>query len=68
MAVKPLPDGAIVVLDPKKEASQRWGQKRYPTTYLVDEHGFIRHIDRGYGPGWLNRVAHWLSAMLTKLA
>jgi thiol-disulfide isomerase/thioredoxin len=62
-ATHALPPGARVVLDPDAAASRRWGQRRFPTTFFVDAHGVIRHINRGYGPGYADRAAKWLADM-----
>jgi cytochrome c biogenesis protein CcmG/thiol:disulfide interchange protein DsbE len=60
----PLPDGARVLLDRTGEMARRWGQDRFPTTFLVDEKGVIRHINRGWGSGYRERLSRWLRAML----
>jgi thiol-disulfide isomerase/thioredoxin len=63
-AQHPLPPGTRVLVDPDAAAARRWGQRRFPTTFLVDGAGLIRHINRGYGPGYPERVAGWLRQML----
>lgn len=60
----PLPEGAVVVLDAHNEAGRRWGEDRLPTTFLLDERGIIRHINRGHGPGYPDRMRRWIGAML----
>ncbi len=40
-----------------------WGEDRLPTTFLVDQAGILRHINRGYGSGFRSRVEGWLSRM-----
>lgn len=60
----PLPSGARVLLDPTGAMARRWGQQRFPTTFLVDEQGVIRHINRGWGSGYRDRLSRWLRAML----
>jgi cytochrome c biogenesis protein CcmG/thiol:disulfide interchange protein DsbE len=59
-----LPEGAEVALDVQGVTSRRWGQDRFPTTFLVDKTGVIRHINRGWGPGYRERMLRWLRAML----
>lgn len=59
-----LPPGARVLLDSDGAVARRWGQRRFPTTFLVDGAGQIRHINRGYGPGYPERVAAWLRQMV----
>jgi thiol-disulfide isomerase/thioredoxin len=59
-AAHPPPPGARVVLDRDGGASRRWGQNRYPTTFLVDSAGVVRHINRGYGSGYPARVGRWV--------
>jgi thiol-disulfide isomerase/thioredoxin len=63
VAAHPLPPGAQLVLDESGELARQWGQHRFPTTFLVGD-GVIRHINRGYGPGYPARIDRWLSAML----
>ncbi len=54
---------AAVVIDQTGRAAQAWGQDRFPTTFLVDGTGVIRHINRGWGRGFRARVGRWLRAM-----
>lgn len=54
------PPGAQVALDLEGEVARAWGQSRFPTTFIVDEKGVIRHINRGYGPGYEERLRNWL--------
>ncbi len=60
-AQHPLPAGARVVMDPQGEAGRRWGQRRFPTTFVVGG-GVIRHINRGYGGGYPRRMDGWVAA------
>jgi peroxiredoxin len=62
------PIGTTVLLDRDGAVARRWGQDRFPTTFLVDESGVIRHINRGWGPGYRERVARWLRRMLSSAA
>jgi len=64
-AANPLPAGARVVLDPRAEASHRWGQHRFPTTFVVGG-GTIRHINRGFGPGYARRLDDWVATELAR--
>jgi peroxiredoxin len=53
--------GAVTVtIDPSAEVARSWGQDRFPTTFLVDGHQVIRHINRGYGRGFRARIERWL--------
>jgi thiol-disulfide isomerase/thioredoxin len=61
----PLPPGAELALDRRGVTARAWGQDRFPTTYLVDASGVIRHINRGWGQGYASRILRWLRAMLT---
>ena len=63
-ASRPLPSNASVVLDRDGSASRAWGQHRFPTTFLVGRDGVIRHINRGYGPGYPARLRRWMTMML----
>ena len=59
-----LPADARVLLDPGATTVRTWGHDRFPTTFLIDRAGVIRHINRGWGPGYRERLARWLRAML----
>jgi cytochrome c biogenesis protein CcmG/thiol:disulfide interchange protein DsbE len=61
LATHPLPPGATLVLDSDGSAAMRWGQHRFPTTFIVDAGGVIRHINRGYGPQYEQRLRGWLA-------
>jgi cytochrome c biogenesis protein CcmG, thiol:disulfide interchange protein DsbE len=60
----PLPEGAVLLLDPAGDAGRRWGRDRFPTTFFINRDGLVRHIYRGYGPGYRDRVTRWLRGML----
>ena len=62
-ATRPLPPGAQLVFDERAEASQRWGQRRFPTTFVLDG-GVIRHINRGFGSGYALRLDRWIASLL----
>ncbi|MEA2696697.1 MAG: cytochrome c biosis protein CcmG, thiol:disulfide interchange protein DsbE [Myxococcales bacterium] len=64
LAASPAPKGARVVLDRNGANAQRWGQDRFPTTFVVNGAGVVRHINRGWGPGYQARMARWIGAML----
>ena len=63
VAAHPLPPGARLVLDGEGSTARRWGQHRFPTTFVVGD-GKIRHINRGYGSGYAHRLDQWVAAML----
>ncbi len=63
-AAHPLPAGARLVLDGDAAAAHRWGQRRFPTTFVLDTGGVVRHINRGYGPGYPARMAGWIRGLL----
>jgi cytochrome c biogenesis protein CcmG/thiol:disulfide interchange protein DsbE len=63
-ARNPLPGGAQVTLDLSGDTMRRWGAKTFPTTFLVDRTGTIRHINRGWGTGYQARLLAWLRPML----
>jgi cytochrome c biogenesis protein CcmG/thiol:disulfide interchange protein DsbE len=65
LASHPLPAGARLGLDASGEAARRWGQHRFPTTFVVDGSGVIRHINRGFGSGYEQRMRGWLRPFLT---
>jgi thiol-disulfide isomerase/thioredoxin len=64
-AKHPLPPGAKVVLDPDEAVSRSWGQRRLPTTFVIDAGGVVRQINRGYGPGYPARVQGWVREVQT---
>jgi thiol-disulfide isomerase/thioredoxin len=66
LATTPLPEGAQVALDRSGAMARRWGQDRFPTTFLVDDKNVIRHINRGWGAGYRDRLGRWLRPMLAK--
>lgn len=59
-ASAPLPPGALVAVDPDGVAARRWGANRLPTTFLIDAAGVVRHINRGWGAGYRDRLTRWL--------
>jgi thiol-disulfide isomerase/thioredoxin len=59
-----LPGGAQVTLDPAGAVMRRWGARTFPTTFLVDRAGVVRHINRGWGAGYQARLSAWLRPML----
>jgi len=65
-ASSPPPAGARVALDRSGAVARSFGQNRFPTTFLIDAGGAIRHINRGYGSGYAARIAGWLAAMLSR--
>jgi cytochrome c biogenesis protein CcmG/thiol:disulfide interchange protein DsbE len=62
----PLPAGAELALDRRGATARAWGQDRFPTTFLVDGAGVIRHINRGWGSGYAERIGRWLRPMVAK--
>ena len=45
-------------------ARRAFDPQRYPCTFLVTGTGRVRHINRGFGPGFERRVARWLERMV----
>jgi thiol-disulfide isomerase/thioredoxin len=66
LASHPLPAGAELALDRGGGTARSWGQDRFPTTFLVDRDGVIRHINRGWGVGYAERIMRWLRPMVSK--
>lgn len=66
-AAHPLPAGARLVGDATAETARRWGQHRFPTTFVVAG-GVIRHINRGFGPGYARRLDAWIADELRRAA
>jgi cytochrome c biogenesis protein CcmG, thiol:disulfide interchange protein DsbE len=61
----PPPDGAEIAIDRGGGTARRWGENGFPTTFLVDAGGVIRHINRGWGPGYEARLLKWTRGMLS---
>jgi thiol-disulfide isomerase/thioredoxin len=59
-----IPEGAEVALDRSGGTARRWGEEGFPTTFLVDDGGIIRHINRGWGAGYQTRMLKWARSML----
>jgi cytochrome oxidase Cu insertion factor (SCO1/SenC/PrrC family) len=55
---------ARVLLDKGNKARAAFDPRTYPCTFLVDVRGRVRHINRGFGPGYEARVERWIRAML----
>jgi protein-disulfide isomerase-like protein with CxxC motif len=53
-----------VTLDPSGDTMRRWGARTFPTTFLIDRAGVIRHINRGWGARYQARLLGWLRPML----
>jgi thiol-disulfide isomerase/thioredoxin len=66
LEANPLPAGAELALDRRGATARGWGQDRFPTTFLVDGGGVIRHINRGWGAGYEERLLRWLRPMVSK--
>jgi cytochrome c biogenesis protein CcmG/thiol:disulfide interchange protein DsbE len=56
----PVPPQALVALDTQGVAARRWGANRLPSTFVIDAAGVVRHINRGWGPGYRERLTRWL--------
>lgn len=61
-AAHPLSAGARLVLDGDAAAAHRWGQHRFPTTFVLRD-GVIRHINRGFGSGYARRLDGWVAGL-----
>ena len=63
VAAHPLPPGATLVLDERGDLARSWGMHRLPTTFVLAD-GVIRHINRGFGSGYAERMDRWVGALL----
>jgi thiol-disulfide isomerase/thioredoxin len=52
------------LLDGEGKARTAFDPRTYPCTFLIDSHGTVRHINRGYGSGYEARVEGWLRGLL----
>lgn len=55
---------AAVLVDPDGAVRTAFDPQRYPCTFLVDSAGVVRHINRGFGPGYPARMERWLRTLL----
>jgi cytochrome c biogenesis protein CcmG, thiol:disulfide interchange protein DsbE len=60
-----LAPSAIWLHDASGKAREAFDPRTYPCTFLVDGEGIVRHINRGFGPGYPERVERWLRGMLS---
>jgi peroxiredoxin len=51
------------LLDEKERARAAFDPRTLPCTFLVDQKGTVRHINRGFGAGYEQRVEKWLRGM-----
>jgi cytochrome c biogenesis protein CcmG, thiol:disulfide interchange protein DsbE len=66
------PDAATVAKSPNAEwlidqddqARATFDPRTMPCTFIADQTGTVRHINRGFGSGYETRVEQWLRAML----
>lgn len=52
---------APTVADPRSELARRWGVSAFPTSFVVDEDGRIRHVEVGYTTELGLRARLWLA-------
>jgi cytochrome c biogenesis protein CcmG, thiol:disulfide interchange protein DsbE len=68
------PDAAAVakapnadwLVDQDDKARAAFDPRTIPCTFLADQTGTVRHINRGFGGGYETRIEHWLRSMLTR--
>lgn len=53
------------LLDHDGAAQAAFDPQTLPCTFLADDTGTVRHINRGYGQGYEKRVGDWLRALVT---
>jgi cytochrome c biogenesis protein CcmG/thiol:disulfide interchange protein DsbE len=51
------------LVDEKDRARSAFDPRTLPCTFLIDQKGTVRHINRGFGSGYEQRVEKWLRAM-----
>lgn len=56
------PMGAPVLVDPRGELSGRYGVRAFPTSFIVDADGQIRHVEVGYSSELGLRLRLWLAS------
>ena len=56
------PMGAPVVIDERGALAARYGVRAFPTTFILDGHGEIRHVEIGYSSELGLRARMWLAS------
>ncbi len=56
---------ALWLLDPDGRAQSAFDPRRLPCTFAIDTGTTVRHINRGFGPGYEARVGRWLREMVS---
>jgi hypothetical protein len=66
MTCAALADGAVPVGGTLRVMSTRaaFDPRTMPCTFLADQTGTVRHINRGFGGGYETRVEQWPRSML----
>lgn len=54
----------FILHDTSGKAREAFDPQKYPCTFLVDEFGKVRNINRGFGEGYATRVEHWLNVLV----
>jgi thiol-disulfide isomerase/thioredoxin len=54
------------LLDEQDRARAAFDPRTFPCTFLVDEKGAVRHINRGFGSGYEARVERWLRGLAAR--
>jgi peroxiredoxin len=49
--------------DKEDAARAAFDPRTFPCTFLADARGLVRHINRGFGPGYEARVERWLRGL-----
>jgi peroxiredoxin len=51
------------LLDENDRARAAFDPRTFPCTFLMDEKGAVRHINRGFGSGYEQRLEKWLRGL-----
>jgi cytochrome c biogenesis protein CcmG, thiol:disulfide interchange protein DsbE len=54
------------LIDQDDTARAAFDPRTFPCTFLADQTGTVRHINRGFGSGYEARVEQWLRSMLAR--
>jgi hypothetical protein len=59
-----LPANVTVVMDPDARAIAQFGEQSFPSFYVLDEKGVLRHRLKGWGSTSADRLGEWIAGLL----
>lgn len=58
----------IILSDPEGAIADRFSIPTMPTSYLIDHHGNIRHMHKGYRPGDIDKIKPLVTALTREVS